>query len=365
MSEPSATEKNTEIWSTRLQRELLALTTDNATEDAKEEVAGVVPPFVSVQKHELDIAKGVCKVSFLLDLPEAPKSTTPKSSSGEDAAADGTEKTEEVEATPAAKDPVIVALDVSLPKKADGSVDPVAITYPFLKPVAILASGSNCFPNGSTISDGDLIDIEMDWTPSLHLTDAILNISLKCKESVLQGEPFHPAQDGQAEKQADKVEEVMNKAKKISASFGRGLRGLSGSDKSGEGDKSKKGMRLGRSSKKKKEKKSAGNPGEIRIGDEINMLEAPWVDCQGVYSCKAIRRPAFVDETMARAEKAAASAEKSGGGGGSPAKVRALNSSDDGGVPDDFGSYMRLQAGTVSQVCLYLSIFLISVLLSN
>ena len=58
-------DRNTEIWSTRLQRELLALTTDNASEEAKDEVTGVLPPFVTVKDHQLDITKGDCAVSFL------------------------------------------------------------------------------------------------------------------------------------------------------------------------------------------------------------------------------------------------------------------------------------------------------------
>jgi hypothetical protein len=335
-----AAERNAEIWSTRLQRELLVLTTDNASDDAKEAVAGVLPPFVTVKDHELDITKGTCTVSFLLDLPEAKKK---KKEAGSDL--DATEKTE---AESVAKDPVVLALNASLSKKPDGSIDTVAVTYPFLKPVAILVSGAENFPNGSTIKNGDLIDIEMDWTPSLHLTDAILNISLKTKESMLQGEPFHPSAD---KAKGDPVEEVMSKAKRIGASFSKGLRGLTDKSEKPEGEK-KKGLRLGR--KKKKEKKAvatSSNPGEIRIGDEINMLEAPWVDCQGVYSCKAIRRPAFVDEAMATATKTTEASEGSGASSGAQVRSQSVFDGDDGKVPNDFGDYMRLQAGGVSQVC--------------
>jgi hypothetical protein len=336
-----AAERNTEIWSTRLQRELLVLTTDNASDDAKEEVAGVLPPFVTVKSHDLDIAKGTCTVYFLLDLPEAKKL---KKETAEEADGDATEKTAETDE----ENPVVVALDSSLSTKADGSIDPVAVTYPFLKPVAILTSGSENFPDGSTIKDGDVIDIEMDWTPSLHLTDAILNISLKTKEIMLQGEPFHPSADNAKQ---DPVEEVMSKAKRIGASFSKGLRGLTEKSEKPEGEK-KKGLRLGRKKKKEKKTASTPNPGEIRIGDEINMLEAPWVDCQGVYSCKAIRRPAFVDEAMATATKTTEGGGE-GSGASSGAQVRSQNAFDggDGEVPNDFGNYMRLQAGGVSQVC--------------
>ena len=291
-------ERNLEIWSTRLQRELLALTTDNAPVDTKEEVVAVLPPFVTIAGHALVIEKGDCILSFTVDLPA---------------------KAEEKK--------IVVTLDASLQKKADGSVDPAAAVYPFLKPVAMLQSGGSRFPEGSTIKDGDLIDIEMDWTPSLHLTDSILNIALKIKESILQGEPFHAAA---TKGKTDVVEGMVTRAKQLGTSFTKGLRGQGGRRK------------------KKKDRKSAqkANPSKIRIGDEINMLEAPWVECQGVYSCKAIRRPAFVEEAIAVAAKSSEARAKD--------QVRpfAVSEDGDGKVPSNLGDFMLSQAGTVAQVCL-------------
>jgi hypothetical protein len=356
-------ERNTEIWSTRLQRELLALTTDNAPEDMKEEVVGILPPFVSIKDHQLDITKGDCVVSFLVELPaakpkkaEVPKKTEVQKEEGGEApdeatpatADDAAEADDDEEEIP----PVIVTLDASLQKKQDGSVDSVAVAYPFLMPTAFLTSGSKHFPEGSTIHDGDLIDIEVDWTPSLHLSDAILNIVLKIRECILQGEPFHAAQDKTKNNQ-DPMEDMVNRAKRLGSSFSKGLRGLASTTEKPEGEKKeKRGLRLPGRKKKKEKPKSpqANNPGEIRIGDEINMLEAPWVDCQGVYSCKAIRRPAFVDETMAVA------AQNTGTDKGEQVRLSSQNNvfdeEGDGEVPGDFGNYMKLQAGGMSQVCL-------------
>jgi len=338
MSSPtdgSGEQKNAEIWSTRLQRELLALTTDNAPEDAKEEVTAVLPPFCKVKEHALDIERGNCTVTCLIDLPPSSSpakaggsTASPKkqeATSDEKTAAEGEDKGEETteektaekaadaekadvsatdDAAPAAETeqaPIIVTMDVSLQKKADGSVDAMAVSYPFLKPVAILTSGCSRFPNGSTIQDGDMIDIEMDWTPSLHLTDAFLNVSLKIKECISQGEPFHP---GMVEKTRPdlSVGAMMNQAKKLGSTFSQSLRGFAGEGKTnGDPDSEKKKknrLSLGRKKKEKKQKPKA-TPGEVRIGDEINMLESPWVDCQGVYTCKAIRRPKFIEEAMA------------------------------------------------------------------
>jgi outer membrane biosynthesis protein TonB len=349
-------ERNTEIWSTRLQRELLALTTDNAPEGTKDEIKLVLPPFVTVKEHKLDIEHGNCAVMFQVELPvkkQKPAEEKPKEEEEKPAQGENEDDAKEAEAKKEDEDIptfMVVTLDASLHKKPDGSVDPIAVAYPFLKPAAILTSGSKAFPTGSTINDGDFIDIEMDWTPSLHLTDAILNISLKIKESILQDEPFYSAE---SVGKNDPVDEMVNKAKRFGASFSLGLRGMAHiggekPDQEKKEKKEKKGMRLPSMKKKEEKKKKApkANPGEIHIGDEINMLEAPWVDCQGVYSCKAIRRPAFVEEAMHVAGQNLEHGEPQ-----QQQQVRSVFEEDDGEIPEDIGNYMRLQAGSIGQVC--------------
>ena len=401
------------------------MTTDNASEEAKEDVTGVLPPFCQVKDHHLDIEHGDCHVMCWFDLPpsstspaavDAVNQTTNVSSAGEASttaeapaaeAAEGEEspekKTEEENkdgggggkesvvsdsnknddvkaneeekkdtAAPSSEvveeaSPIIVTLDISLPKKSDGSVDAAAVAYPFMKPIAILTSGSDRFPTGSTIKDGDLVGIEMDWTPSLHLTDALLNIGLKIKECLSQNEPFHPKVPDHTS--ADTMRDMMNAAKKLSASVGasvsESIRGFGTGSPSkaepAEEGKKKKGIRIpsllrGGKKKDKKEKakveesaaaRKEKSPSEVRIGDEINMLESPWVDCRGVYSCKPIRRPAFAKKAVEAAEKKRKAKEASD----SP-KVSAslLDEEDQGAVPDDFGEYMWSQAAGLSQV---------------
>jgi hypothetical protein len=333
--------KNADIWSTRLQRELLALTTDNVTEEAKKEMTDVLPPFCSVKEHSLDIEKGNCTVTCLLDL-ELPKAAAKEESET---------ATESLEANTA--DPITITFDVSLKKKADGSVDGSAVSYPFLKPLAIVTSGSSSFPTGSTVKNGDCIDIEMDWTPSLHLSDAVLNVALKIKECLSQGEAVYAMDPGQASK-GDVVNDAVNKAKTLGSSFSASIRNLT---KPGEkGDKKK--SRFPGLGRKKRAPRPKATATEVRIGDEINMLEAPWVDCQGVYSCKAIRRPKFAEEAIKAAEvkekkKQESEAGEQVGATSASASVSSLldEASDQGPVPEAFGDYMRLQAGSVSQVC--------------
>eukprot|EP00531_Pseudo-nitzschia_arenysensis_P001302 CAMPEP_0116134424 /NCGR_PEP_ID=MMETSP0329-20121206/10637_1 /TAXON_ID=697910 /ORGANISM="Pseudo-nitzschia arenysensis, Strain B593" /LENGTH=553 /DNA_ID=CAMNT_0003629131 /DNA_START=217 /DNA_END=1879 /DNA_ORIENTATION=+ len=262
MASDNSEEKNTEIWSTRIQKELLALTTDNVTEEAKKEMTDVLPAFCSVKEHNLDIAAGNCTVTCVLDLPS--KETT------------------------TAADPIAITFDLSLKKKADGSVDPSVVSYPFQKPMAIVTSGSSRFPEGSTAKDGDCIDIEMDWTPSLTFrSDAVLNVALKVKECLSQGEPLYAS------------EPLEGKRGGLGATVGATIRNLT----KPAGDK-KKGGRWGRKVRVRMTRPKA-TAKEVRIGDQINMLEAPWVDCQGVYSCKAIRRPKFAEEAIQAAESKA------------------------------------------------------------
>jgi hypothetical protein len=316
--------KNADIWSTRIQRELLALTTDNVTEEAKKEMTGVLPRFCSVKEHSLDIERGNCTVTCLLDLPKAESAT------------DATTAT----------DPITITFDVSLKKKADGSVDGSAVSYPFLKPLAILTSGAGSFPNGSTVRDGDCLDIEMDWTPSLHLSDAVLNVALKIKECLSQGEAIYAMDPGKASKGGDVVNDAVNKAKTLGSSFSASIRSQFGTEKGGE----KKKSRFSGLGRKKKAPRSKATATEVRIGDEINMLEAPWVDCQGVYSCKAIRRPKFAEDAIQAA--GSNQKQKQDSEAGEQVGFSLLDEhSDQGPVPEAFGDYMRLQADSVSQVC--------------
>jgi hypothetical protein len=248
-------QRNAEIWSTRVQRELLALTEGGAEDSAH---IAELPPFITLVDHELDIANGVCKVSFHIDVPVAPK---------EGAEEDPTR--------------VVVTLDASLHTKMDGSVNAARPAYPFEKPTAILRSGASLFPEGSTVNDGDFVDIDCDWTPSLHLSDAVLNVGLKVKESILQHENFHKAE----QVPVDPVDEVVKSARR----FGNFL------------SKSVSAKTKPPRTKESKQKPRMATAEDINIGDEINLLESPWVDCTGVYSCKCIRRPVFVEDAMALA----------------------------------------------------------------
>jgi len=319
--------RNAEIWSTRVQRELLALTTDNAPEDDIKATQRLLPPFVKVKDHKLDITQGMCVVSFLVEIKGGGKLPSKavegeKDSDKEDEAAASTEKNEEAtttvegdtdtttteggdsneeKKTPASSSSgeevsvITVTLDASFSKTPDGKINTASPAYPFCMPKAILTAGTQCFPQGSTVTDGSVLDIDCDWTPSLHLTDAVINIALKIKESILQQEPFHPSQ--KIDKMTNPIGEVLTGARRLSTSIGRSIRGLGFNVDLDVSERSSRGRKKRLVKKKELPKK----PTEAGIGDEVNLLESPWVDAQGVYACKAIRRPEFLDAAIEHA----------------------------------------------------------------
>lgn len=318
-----SSERNAEIWSTRLQKELLALTTDNATKTETQEVAGILPAFIKVKSHEMDINEGTCKVLFVVTVPSP-----------------GAEEGAEEEA-------IIVEMDASLARTADGKLDTSAAAYPFAKPCATLKSGASRFPEGSSIASEDAIDIDCDWTPSLHLTDAVLNIGLKIKESVLQGEPFFAASAGVDAGGDRVVDEFVQSARRFTNFIGKSAKNLVDTTNT----TTMKSKLAARRKKTATKKKKAATASDISIGDEIHLLEAPWVDCHGLYSCKAIRRPAFVEDAMFLAQSKLES-EKAEQQKQQLQVSNSMNSdtNDDGDVPDDFGNFVKLQAGSIGQV---------------
>lgn len=301
-----ADDRNASIWSTRVQRELLALTTDDA-EATTEHSRAMLPPFVKVREHLLNIADAVCTIPFDVTVPG------------------GGAQTGCAATTSSESRTVVVQLDASLPHGRDGSIVHGKSAYPFVEPVATLVSGQEHFPDGSTIQIGDRIGMDIEWTPSLHMADAITNVALKIKESLLQSEPFHPvppepqaASTNPLQDFLDPVDEVAKSARRIASSFSgigkafasqaRTPRQVSEASSSSPATPSP----TAQAAKKKKGKGGGSgkpatapvtNPENVRIGDDIHLLDEPWVDAHGVYACKAIRRPTFISDAMAVADE--------------------------------------------------------------
>ena len=364
-------DRNAEIWSTRLQREILAL--ESSDDESKK--MELLPPFIKTIGHTLSIEGGIAKIEFRIDVElgeeskesvdatpgEAAGDTTGKgeddaaaegaagagdgagkdevasaekdSSTGEEAgekdtaAGEDGAKTQESgslhtvesgtdaseEGSPKADPHVIIVLDASMYWKPDSSAtqsnNPQC--YPFQKPLAIVKSGSDLFSGESTISNGDEVDIDLDWTPSIHLSDAVTNVALKIRECVKTGEPLHPSEREDADeglsgsilREAFEARESLMETKKaVGAMFSSGLSSLSakGSSlaaKAGEslanlGGEGSDGA-MGAGAEEKREVKEVPD-----IGDEIDLSDEPWNQCIGMYSCKAIKRPAFIEAAI-------------------------------------------------------------------
>ena len=175
-------DRNIEIWSTRLQREILAL---ESSDDESKKIE-LLPPFISCLGHTLNIEGGIAKVEFRIDVETSV--AVSDAAAGEEGDAAETESNEETkpetEATNEGQQPsdnfVVLLLDASLYWKDNSDNDSNApMCYPFQKPLAIIKSGASLFSEESTISDGDEVMIDLDWTPSIHLSDAVTNVALK------------------------------------------------------------------------------------------------------------------------------------------------------------------------------------------
>lgn len=227
----ATSDRNAEIWSTRLQREILAL---ESTDDASKKLE-LLPPFITTVGHTLNIEGGIAKIEFRIDVERGPAAAAAEVEDGENLEdgsvdkteekteekigeaqeAEGLEKTEtkeektekeevqdvkaetadnttpepvtsaentvneqeqpnqetstkETEATEATKNPhIILVLDASMyweQSSASGKSSHPQF-YPFMKPLAVIKSGSQFFSGGSTIGNGDEVDIDLDWTP--------------------------------------------------------------------------------------------------------------------------------------------------------------------------------------------------------
>ena len=357
---------HTEIWSTRLQREILAL---ESSDDESMKIE-LLPPFIKTVGHKFNFEGGKAKVLFRIDvvlsneaqgISGATEAYEKKEggSCHEDAAnsdadgkgTDGKDKSEADDAITTEKggtnegdkiDPhVFLLLDASLYWMPDSTAAPSSSPqcYPFVKPIAIIKSGSNLFSARSTIRDGDEVDIDLDWTPSIHLSDAATNVALKIRECVKTGEPLHPAKrdhdiedgglSGSLLREAREAKESLLETKKaVGAIFSSGLSSLSAKSQSASKSMTKGLFSLGESlstfaeagasskrgddGEKEVASKEESLPEEVTqkvvkdvpdIGDEIELSDEPWSQCIGMYTCKAIKRPAFVEEAIVIASK--------------------------------------------------------------
>lgn len=135
------------------------------------------------------------------------------------------------------------------------------------------------------------------------LSKALIREAREAKESLLEtkkavGAIFSSFSSGIAAKSSSLGSSLAAKSQSmrgtISSAVGESLSAFvdGGGSKQGDTAEEEKGEET-------EEKKARG--GMPAIGEEIDLSEDPWNQCIGMYSCKAIRRPEFVEAAIAEA----------------------------------------------------------------
>lgn len=346
-------DRTAEIWATRLQREVGALASLAESNAATEEVAeddtshvtpkhdnlniASLPPFIKVDSHELDVSKGICKVMFSIEVNRRPllESATEKTPKDE-----GEDKKQDVSAADSIDEkPTTAIVFVTL----DASMGNDSVFYPFQKPLAILSGGEEMFPPKSTIRNEDFIDLDCDWTPSLHLSDAILNVALKIRESVRRGDPFvtvsSTSEPSSTQQQLPSFPTLFTpgSVEDISSSVSTFLGSL----------RRRKNEKNAEQPSPSMDHRSTKQQQQVKIGDTINLSEPPYSDCAGMFSCKAIRRPEFIELAIAQATR-----EKDSNmfAGRNASALSAEEEAEENEAATGPGNYMRLHAGGIRKV---------------
>lgn len=368
-----------EIWSTRLQREIVALSEQGKNDND----IGILPPFISFQNHNLDIDQGTCTANFSITVECAENSlleskkldtdikakvdsalgqegqeetnsekTADETNGVENAGTDGdaTEMNITQHASNVSPDKstfkvqVVVTLDASIQRR--DFVANASNSYPFFKPRAFITSGAEHF-RFMDIRNGDEIQIDCDWTPSLHLNDAVLDIALKIREGIRRNEPCLKVMRKDFSLQQDLLEEVkadISKAGAKVSSFFSDLRsrasmvadeldhavGSTANNTPEDVTSSRFKRKVFKSPKVEdtpKVPEKVVTVDNIEIGDEIDLAQDPWKNAVGMYPCKAIRRPDFVTTAMEASKKNESQKVASAGLSGAGTMFRSLTRS--------------------------------------
>jgi len=414
-----------EIWAARLQRELVALSSATNEDDPHSNPIGALPPFMKMKDYKLDIEHGFCQVSFMINIDGvkmpavstnennqsrgvvdptldqvqhghghghatlsnlALASSPTKNEDGKDektsnANIDDAKESKETRQyeednqnqVDAFHVQVLITLDASL-KRNLADFHP-STSYPFQPPICIINSGAEYLPKDQhSIQNGEEVQLDCDWTPSLHLNDAALNVAVKIKESIKRGEPILEFTKKSAgsftaslpNSLLDEVSQDFNKASHAISGFFSDLKtkashiadeldqavvGPSRDESASTEEKSRKGFKFRKGTKLRKDEEQLKVVTEenVNMGDSIDLAESPWNHALGMYPCKAIRRPTFMSTAM----------EVTGHMDDESTKVRnnytSLSGSDgdpyhygDCAVPDN---YLHLHAGGLREVC--------------
>ena len=217
------------IWKSRVDRELNALGVSTSAPigalGSKISTAeGVLPPFLTVYSTDFDFGKGIAKIVFEVELSSS-ESTKVILDDNDDA---------KKPAENVGGDRVLLNVDISMTNSDDSgsrdSTEPYTF-FPFQPPVMTLQPfAPSSFPPSSNIAPNVTIPLLLDWTPSLHVSDAALDVGVRLRECRRSGERIEGIEG---------VRDVENEDYRITESSGRNstlglLSGLSKNENKGK-----------------------------------------------------------------------------------------------------------------------------------
>lgn len=157
------------------------------------------------------------------------------------------------------------------------------------------------------------MNIDCDWTPSLHIRDAALNVALKLREGIRKNEPIHKDDDENENDDMRVMGEVLSQGVSQGTqkmkSFFQSVKdkAVAVADELDKAVIAEKEDRLRKQTAMKKDggkkpnsvgKGKVVDGSNVEIGDVINLAMSPWCHAVGMHSCKAIRRPQFVESAL-------------------------------------------------------------------
>jgi len=166
------------------------------------------------------------------------------------------------------------------------------------------------------------MDIDCDWTPSLHLRDAAMDVALKLRESIKRNEPIYRNDEDEFRMMGEALSQGVSQGTQKVKSFFLSVKEKAASvadelDKAVMAERAEKEDRMMRQLQQKQviaknnralaaknNNNNVATDGKVvdgtnvEIGDVLNLAMSPWNQAIGMHSCKAIRRPEFVDSAI-------------------------------------------------------------------
>ncbi len=147
----------TDKWINRVQQELKYLNDDN------------LPYFLDIREYNYISVDGVCEISFVVSLDD------------DVAKQDGKVKLQRANSSRL----ITIDVDLSMKVRPGTSIREPSISYPYIEPEFIIASGAGYFPNSFGVTRGDKLKYEnFNWNANMYICDVIAGIATQVRRSI-------------------------------------------------------------------------------------------------------------------------------------------------------------------------------------